>query len=432
MLARCQRRPYSDLRLVPEAHKELVIQVTLSAVSLKATHIWTERGFAGVMDHTVATMNHKLSSAEFVEASKLLPRTYKAALTMLMEEKTCVWNRQIHYQMCIHCNFVFRCKYKDAKVCPCGHARTPQNICKLIYMPASGHMVNAYGVVSVAKSMGSWWERRTRNPNMVRDSTDLINPFGFDPTKARKDANDPRHWMITHIQDPFAPYKDDMFYSCSPSLMHVLNLPAWVRQKLGYAHLLSIGPGTRKRSVQPLANNVKKTDRHQHAIFADELVFLDLHGIEVYDAYKKEYFYCKARLVNCVSDLRGMEKLIGISSTPARYGCLHCWWEGFRVGGKTLYCGHQAMLPEDDPLRRYLRDRNGETLTKKDIENPQSAEYIRKTAKQSVKRQPCHKRCHAELVTCWPGPPAEAKPLVVGESSVVQLGESCWLTWVGS
>lgn len=157
--------------------------------------------------------------------------------------------------------------------------------------------------------------------------------------------------MITHIQDPFAPYKDDMFYSCSPSLMHVLNLPAWVRQKLGYAHLLSIGPGTRKRNVKPLQNKVKKTDQHQHAIFADELNFLDKHGIEVYDAYEKEWFYCKARLVNCVSDLRGMEKLIGISSTPARYGCLHCWWEGFKVGArhctvdtgqcfdKTIHCG---------------------------------------------------------------------------------------------
>lgn len=167
-----------------------MIQLTLSAVALKASHTWTERGFAGIMDHTVSTMNHKLSSEDFKKASKLLPRSYKAALTMLSEKKTCVWNNQIHYQMCIHCNLVFRGDHRDRKVCVCGHARTPQNYCKLIYMPAAGHMFNAYGVVAVAKSMSSWWGRTTKDPNIVRDSTDLINPFGFDPRKRPKGDND--------------------------------------------------------------------------------------------------------------------------------------------------------------------------------------------------------------------------------------------------
>lgn len=82
------------------------------------------------------------------------------------------------------------------------------------------------------------------------------------------------------------------------------------------------------------------------------------------------------------------------------------------------------MLRQDDPLRRYLRDRNAEVVTKKDIDNLDQSEYIRKTAKQKVHKEPCHKRCHAELVTCWEGPPAVAVPLVLDEASVVQLGES--------
>lgn len=81
------------------------------------------------------------------------------------------------------------------------------------------------------------------------------------------------------------------------------------------------------------------------------------------------------------------------------------------------------MLPKKDALRRYLRDRNAETVTKKDIDNPDRTEFNRKTAKQSVNKQPCHKRCHAELVICWLVP-AEEKPLLVGEASVVQMGES--------
>lgn len=421
-MARWQRRPYANLKDQPAAYRELVIQVTLSAVTLKAEHTWTEGAFEGLMTHTFTTWNHNLSSDDFKKASDLLPRNYRAALTLLSEEKSCIWNNQIHYQMCIHCKFVYRGDNRDDKVCQCGHARIPENLCKLVYMPISGHMRSAYGVKAAAKSMGSWWVRRNANPTQIRDSTDVINPYNYDPTKDIGFDNDPRHWMLTHIQDPFAPYKDDMSYSCSPSLVHVLNLPAWVRQKLGYAHLLSIGPGVRKRALKELANKVKKSDCHQHAIFADELNFLDKFGIEVVDASDGKPFQCRARLVNTVSDLRGMEKLVGISSTPARYGCLHCWWEGFRVGGKTLYCGHQTLLEQNDPLRRYLRDRNPEPITKADIARKDKTEFNRKSEKKSVSKEPCHRRCHGELVVCSPAP-WKTKPLIEGEDSVVQLGE---------
>lgn len=249
VMARWQRRPYANLKDQPAAYRELVIQVTLSAVTLKAEHTWTEGAFEGLMTHTFTTWNHNLSSDDFKKASDLLPRNYRAALTLLSEEKSCIWNNQIHYQMCIHCKFVYRGDNRDDKVCQCGHARIPENLCKLVYMPISGHMRSAYGVKAAAKSMGSWWVRRNANPTQIRDSTDVIDPYHYDPTKEIGFDNDPRHWMLTHIQDPFAPYKDDMSYSCSPSLVHVLNLPAWVRQKLGYAHLLSIGPGVRKRAL---------------------------------------------------------------------------------------------------------------------------------------------------------------------------------------
>lgn len=423
VVVRFQRRPYPDLKNCPPAWRELVIDVALSLVALKAKHIWSEQSFADVITHTIKTWKHQLSSYEFSQASALLPRSYRAALTLLSQEESCVWNNQIHYQMCVHCRLVFRCEHKDLTVCLCGHPRSLKNICKLVYMPVSGHMVSTYGVADVAKCMGSWHDRRTKDPNKVKDSTDVINSFNFDPTKEMKGDNDQRHWMLTHINDPFAPFKDDMFYSCSPGLVHVLNLPAWVRQKLGYAHLLSIGPGSRRRDVaKELANKQVKTDRHQHAIFADELNYLDKFGIQIFDAYTQKPFRCKARLVNCVSDLRGMEKLIGISSTPARYGCLHCWWEGFRVGGKQLYCGHQTMLAKDDPLRLYLQHRNAPTVTKADRENEDKADYNRKTAQHPIDRDPCAKRCHFELVTCWKAP-TTLKPLVDGEDSVVQLGE---------
>jgi len=49
-------------------------------------------------------------------------------------------------------------------------------------------------------------------------------------------------------------------------------------------------------------------------------------------------------------DIRGLEKLLEIASTPAFYACFYCWIRGFSLCRKTVYCGHHAMLPHDHPL----------------------------------------------------------------------------------
>lgn len=58
------------------------------------------------------------------------------------------------------------------------------------------------------------------------------------------------------------------------------------------------------------------------------------------------------------SDIRGLEKLLLIASTPALHGCFFCWIKGFRVCNKTVYCGHHTELPTGHPLRAVIAKLN--------------------------------------------------------------------------
>jgi hypothetical protein len=55
-----------------------------------------------------------------------------------------------------------------------------------------------------------------------------------------------------------------------------------------------------------------------------------------------------------ISDIRGLEKILKVASTPALYACFFCWLRGLRVCNKTVYIGHHTLLPEDHPLRAIL------------------------------------------------------------------------------
>ena len=57
-------------------------------------------------------------------------------------------------------------------------------------------------------------------------------------------------------------------------------------------------------------------------------------------------------LLQAVSDIRGLEKILEVSSAPALRGCFYCWLLGFTTCNKTVYCGHHTFLPSDHPLRK--------------------------------------------------------------------------------
>ena len=77
-------------------------------------------------------------------------------------------------------------------------------------------------------------------------------------------------------------------------------------------------------------------------------------GLLVHDSHTDSQFLCRARVVQCISDIRGEEKVLLTKSTPAFYGCFYCWIVGYRACRKTVYCGHHTALPLNHPLRPRL------------------------------------------------------------------------------
>jgi hypothetical protein len=87
-----------------------------------------------------------------------------------------------------------------------------------------------------------------------------------------------------------------------------------IRYKLGPTSVLGIICGTRDKAV--------KLDMSPFlAIITDELAHIAEHGTRVYDAHNKEYFDCVARVVQVISDYRGIEKFLQIPGTPVKHAC---------------------------------------------------------------------------------------------------------------
>lgn len=260
------------------------------------------------------------SSARDREAAELLPLTYKSALTMLTDAKACVWNIQIHYEQCNRCLLLYRCEHRDRKVCKCGLPRCPANVRTFIYLPFIYFIRSIFRDKLLAYEAGAWFDRRSTDPDIFNDILDVWDAFGYDPTKDTDENNDVRFLLCQWIQDPFAPFADDAGYSCAPMLLFILNFAPWFRHHLGLAHLLGIGPGVRNSErFGPLPPGAIKTHRYKFQVFVDEMLYLDKHGVHVWDANKRDTFFCRARVMSIVSDFRGVEEMIGITGTPSLF-----------------------------------------------------------------------------------------------------------------
>jgi hypothetical protein len=82
------------------------------------------------------------------------------------------------------------------------------------------------------------------------------------------------------------------------------------------------------------------------------------------------------------SDIRGMEKLLSILSTPSVHGCFECWLLGVRIANKMVYCGHHVHLPLGHPLRAIIAKLNNPTREARNANNilapaPRTSEQIK-------------------------------------------------------
>jgi Transposase family tnp2 len=162
--------------------------------------------------------------------------------------------------------------------------------------------------------------------------------------KDNRFTEEPRNIAGALCTDGITPFKDKMGFSIWPIFFTPYNVPQSLRYKMGITTLLGIVRGKRD----------KKADQDLYyvlEIVRDELNYLDVFGHEVWDAATNTTFTLRIKLIQLISDYRGLGKLVNMPLSPAVYACLFCWLEGFKIQGKTIYEGSWRSLPAGHWLR---------------------------------------------------------------------------------
>ena len=188
------------------------------------------------------------------------------------------------------------------------------------------------------------------NPDEI---TDIYDGFAYQDAMAdRVFGGDGRNVMLGVATDGVQPFRDDDQYSVWPLVVTPYNLPPHLRYRLGVTTVLGIIWGKRSKKV--------KFDIQPYLdILVDELKYLNEVGWSVLDIHTKSKFTCRVRVIQVLSDLRGLEKVFDVPATPGRHACLWCWVKGYKActpghQGKTIYPTALRVLPKDHALRAPL------------------------------------------------------------------------------
>jgi hypothetical protein len=276
-----------------------------------------------------------------------IPDNYRAMVSLLCDHFDLVIPMEYVYDICPECCFVYRCDHADDRECPeCDAARYQDGKARqqFYYRSLRDWVQTMFRCQAIASKVSY----HASHQNSLGDICDFQDGEVY--RKAMQDsrfANDSRNLLLGLVTDGFQPFADDQKYSIWPLVATCYNFPPWTRYILGMTTVLGVVPGSRLEvrqfDLQPFLQ-----------IVVDEVHFLDKVGQEVYDSHKKEFFTCHVKLVQALSDIRGIDKLLALTSSPSMHPCFFCWIKGFHNGSKMIYPGHYTMLPPKHPLRDVL------------------------------------------------------------------------------
>ncbi|XP_076958533.1 uncharacterized protein LOC143634297 [Bidens hawaiensis] len=149
-------------------------------------------------------------------------------------------------------------------------------------------------------------------------------------------------------------------YSCWPVFITVYNLPPWLALKEQYVQIPLIIPGPK--------NPGQNIDVFLQPLF-DELKLLFNHGIETFDAHKRNNFQMRAVLLWTVSDFPAYAMLSGWS-THGKLACPYCSNESgsfqLQHGGKACWfdCHRQHLPSRHCFLKDNINFRKDKTVSR--------------------------------------------------------------------
>ncbi len=279
----------------------------------------------------------------------LLPSSYQEAFVCIKPFLI----PEIVYHVCPNDCIIFRKEYKNAKSCPkCNEERFKYNshVPKrtFIYLPLCPRVIRSYGTASIAEALQihgkNLADSETEQVPVVRDIHD--SPM-WNRAYSQEGTfqGDSRGLSFSLCLDGLNPWsKNKTNYSMWPIVLGQLNLPRNIRNLLSNLILVGIIPaqagGKEAFNLEPYLE-----------ILVDEL--LCLTDMKIFDAYRKESFQVKVKILLHVLDYQGIGKIFHMTGTGSYRGCAWCQMKGTYCSHlkKIIYLGNRRYLERDSEMR---------------------------------------------------------------------------------
>ncbi|XP_022002359.1 uncharacterized protein LOC110899776 [Helianthus annuus] len=331
------------------------VDVVLKLFNLKSKHGWSDKSFTDLL----------------VLLHDILPKGNELPISLYRAKKlTCPMGLEVQrIHACPNdCMLYVKDFKQDHKCFYCGVSRYKRKLetdevnddvtkngppAKLLwYLPIIPRLKRLFSYEKEAKLLRWHSDSRVKDGKLrhVADSPQWRNIDNMFP----EFGNETRNIRFGLSSDGFNPFGNmSSRHSTWPVLLCIYNLPPWLCMKRKYIMMSLLIQGPK----QP-GNNI---DVYLSPLI-DDLKTLWNTGVEVYDAYKKEYFKLRAMIFCTISDFPAYGNLSGYK-TKGKSACPVCeddtssvWLNNCK---KTVYMGHRRFLPQGHNYRNKKEEFDG-------------------------------------------------------------------------
>ncbi|KAI3740168.1 hypothetical protein L2E82_30590 [Cichorium intybus] len=322
------------------------LSAVLKLFNLKANNGWSDKSFTELLE-----ILHEM-----------LPESNELPISLYYAKKLmCTMDLEIErIHACPNDCMLYRNEYANLHECiTCGKSRYTSKKqmeynsdvkkngppAKLLwYLPIVPRLKRLFANSKDAKLLRWHAEERKRDGKIrhVADSPQWRN-IDYEFEEFGDEIRNIRFGLSSDGLNPFG--KMSSRHSTWPVLLCIYNLPPWLCMKRKYImmSLLIQGPKQPGNDIDVFL-----------APLLDDMKELWNSGVQVYDAYKKEYFQLRAMIFCTISDFPAYANLSGYS-TKGRKACPVCEedtrWIRLRNCNKNVYMGHRRLLPKNHLYR---------------------------------------------------------------------------------
>ena len=322
-------------------NSRMVRALVLQLLDKKALHHETQQSVAA----TLSIIRSALAPALGPDLVDMIPRSWHQCMAYI---KPHLPKRAVVHCCPNECGVFFVDENEDRTECPtpgCGGQRysdpksktgKPSMVCHVFDLESRLRL--RYGCLMFAKLLAYPHTREVPEPGGYMDiqdgsrwREDFVRGFG-----------ESKYNIALAISSDSFPIDKHRKRSVTPVIAQILNLPPFLRGKVG-AQLL----------IMMLPNHAKKVDIYMR-LFIRSLQQLQLRGVIMWNEHEKKWVRVRCMVLNDNNDLVAAPKISGTKACGSIVGACHlCDVRGLSLKElKTrVYTGAHRFLAADDPLR---------------------------------------------------------------------------------